>query len=78
MNRQRAFAVLAALLAVFGLWRATRQVETAAKEVHRRGWRADVVATVLVAAAAAILAVKKSRDVIIRVDEAFGAEATAG
>jgi hypothetical protein len=77
MTRQRVFAVLAVLLAAFGLWRATRQVENAAKEVHRRGWRTDVAGSVLVAAAAAILALKKSRDVIIRVDEAFGAEAAA-
>ena len=70
--------MLGVLAAGYGLFRATRQAENAAKEVRRRGWKADVGLSVLVAVAALVLALKKSSDVIIKVDEAFGAEATAG
>jgi hypothetical protein len=78
VNRQRAFALLGVLAATFGLYRALSRAEDVAKEVHRRGWKADVGISALVAVAALVIALKKSSEVIIKVDEAFGAEATAG
>jgi hypothetical protein len=78
VTKQRAFAALGVVAAAYGLFRATRLAENAAKDVKRRGWRADVGLSVLVALAALVLALKKSRDAVIEVDHAFGAEATAG
>jgi len=78
MNRKRAFALLGVAAAGYGLFRATRRAENAVKEVKRRGWKADVGVSVLVAVAALVLAMKKSRDAVIKADHAFSAEATAG
>ena len=71
MNRQRLFALLGAAAALYALYRATRRLESAAEEVERRGWSADVVMSVLVAVAAVILAAKKSSDVASKLSEAF-------
>ena len=70
--------MLGVVAAAYGLFRATRLAENAAKEVKRRGWKGDVGLSVLVALAALVFALKKSSDAVIKVDDAFSAEATAG
>jgi hypothetical protein len=71
MNRQRVFAVLGAAAALFALYRASRQIESAEEEVERRGWTSDVVVPVLVAVAAIVIAAKKASDVTDKLQEAF-------
>jgi hypothetical protein len=70
--------MLGVVAAAYGLFRATRLAENAAKEVKRRGWKADVGVSVLVAVAALVFALKKSSDAVIKVDHAFSAEGTTG
>jgi hypothetical protein len=65
------FALLSTGLALFALYRASRQIETAEEQFERRGWSSDVVLSVVAAVAALVLAAKKSSEMTTKVREVF-------